>query len=80
MVHHELHSLRVGIFIEPVKVEVGVRGLEVEDIVLGLAEPVFPSDVPSFHQDLVETVLCGEVDIPADILVVCSVKSVGLCL
>ena len=80
MVHHQLHSLRVGIFIEPVEVEVGIGSLEVEDIVLGLAEPVFPADVPSFHEDLVEAMLRREVDVAAYVLVVGSMDSVGLCL
>ena len=48
VMHYELDSLGVGIFIESLEVEVRIWGHEVEDIVLLAAEPVFPAFVPSF--------------------------------
>ena len=78
MVHHQLHALRVGIVVEGLDVEVGIGCHEVEDIVLGMAEPVFPSDVPTFDKHLVESVLGSEVDIFPHVLVVGSMPTVGL--
>ena len=78
MVHDELHTLGVGILVECLYVEVGIRRLEVEHIVFLMSEPVFPTDVPSFHEHGVETVLGGKVDISAHVGIVGSMQSVGL--
>ena len=76
--HEEFHTLGMGIFIEGLDVEVRIWGHEVEDIVLVAVRPVLPADVPTFHKDLVEAVLCGEVNVSADILIVGTVGSVRL--
>ena len=76
MVHYQLDALGVGIFIESLEVEVRIRGYEVEDVVLLAAEPVLPAFVPSFDQEGVESVRCGEVDVAPDVVVVGSVAAV----
>ena len=78
MVHQQANAFLVGIVVQPLQVEVGVGGLEVEHVVLRLAEPVFPTDVPAFYQHLVETVLGGKVDVAAHIGIVGTVMAVGL--
>ena len=80
VVHHQLHALGVGIVVEHLNVEVGVRSDEVEDVKLLMTEPVFPSFVPSFHQHFLQTVLCSEVDVALHLLVSCAVRAVGLAL
>ena len=80
MMHQNLHTLRVGIGVEHLDVEVGIGCLEVEHIAFPHVRPVFPTYVPSFHQHLVKSVLGGEVDVTFHLLVVCGMTSVGLCL
>ena len=80
VVHHQLHALGVGIVVEHLNVEVGVRSDEVEDVKLLMTEPVFPSFVPSFHQHFLQTVLRGEVDVALHLLVSGTVRAVGLAL
>ena len=63
VVHHQLHALGVGIVVEILYVEVGVWCDKVEDVELLMAEPVLPSYVPSFHEHLLQTVLCSKVDV-----------------
>ena len=63
MVHDELHAARLGIFVEFFDVEVGIGGDEVENIVLLVAEPVFPTFVPSLDKHGVESVFGGKVDV-----------------
>ena len=63
MVHHEFHALGVGIFVEIFQVEIGIRRHKIEDVALPMVGPVFPTDVPSLHQHLVEAVGGGEIDI-----------------
>ena len=68
----------MGIVIESLDVEIGIGCLEVEHIVLRLAEPVFPANVPTLNQHLVETMLGGKVDVTTHIVVVGTMQSVGL--
>ena len=70
MVHHDLDTLGMGILIECLDVEVGIRGQEVEHFLLHIAAPVFPSDIPSLDQHLVEAMLCGKVDVAAHVGIV----------
>ena len=79
MVHHELDALLMSILVECVDIEVRIWSHEVEDIVLVAVCPVFPSFVPSLHENLVKAVLCSEVDIAANLLVVCRVTAVRGC-
>ena len=65
--HHQLHALGVGIVVEALEVEVGIGRHEVEHIVLGMAKPVFPTDVPALHEHLVEPVLGRKVNVAAHI-------------
>ena len=78
VVHHQLDALRVGILIERLDVKVGVRGDEIENVVLRVAKPVLPPDVPALDEHLIEAVLGGEVDIAAHFVVVRRVGAVGL--
>ena len=78
MVHHQLHALRVRIFVECLEVEVGIRRNEVEDVILRVPEPVLPTDVPAFDQYLIEAVLRGKVDVAAHLFVVGRMRAVRL--
>ena len=76
--HHQPHALAVGVLVEAGQVEVGVGCLEVEHVVLLVAAPVLPPDVPSLDEHLVEAVACGEVDVLFHVGRVGGVVSVGL--
>ena len=80
VVHHQFHALGVGIVVEILYVEVGIRCLEVEHIVLVMTEPVFPSDVPTLYQHLLKSVLGSEVDVTLHVLGVGRMLSVGTAL
>ena len=77
VVHHELDALAVGIVVEHLYVEVRIRSDEIEHIVFGMAEPVFPALIPTFDQHLVEAVGGGKVDVLLDMLVIGAVTAVG---
>ena len=68
----------MGIVIECLQVEVGIRRLEVEDVAFPHIGPVFPTDVPPLYEHLVEAVVGSEVDVAAHLLVVGGVAAVGL--
>ena len=78
VVHHQLHSLRVCIFVQILDVEVGVRGHEVEHVALPHVGPVFPTYVPSLYKHLVESIGGGEVDVLLHLLGVGGMAAVGL--
>ena len=78
VVHNHLHAFRCRILVDCLNVEVGIGSDEVEDIVLFVSEPVFPSFVPSFHQNPVKPVLGGKVDVSLHILRVGGMSAVGL--
>ena len=80
MVHHQFHSLGVGIIVEHLDVKVGIRSDEVEDVELLMAEPVFPSFVPALDQHFLQAILGSEVDIALHLLIGCAVRAVGLAL
>ena len=77
MVHHQSHALGVCIVVERISIEVGIWSDKVEDLILGIVGPVFPSDVPSLDQHLVEAIGSGEVDIASNGVVVGSVCAIG---
>ena len=76
MVHHELHTLRACVLVECIDIEIRIWSHEIEDIVLVAVSPVLPAFVPALYEDLVEAMLGSEVDIAANLLVVCRVASV----
>ena len=78
MVHDKLDALRLGIVAQVRQIKVGVRGDEVEHLVLETVRPVLPADVPSLHQYGIEAMLGGEVDIPLSIGGGGAMASVGL--
>ena len=80
MVHHKADALRVSILVESCDIEVRIWGHEIEHIVLVAVRPVFPTFVLSLYEYLVEAVLCSEVDIAANLLVVCRVAAVRSCV
>ena len=78
VVHQNLHPLRVGIVVQHLDVEVGIGCHKVEHVTLPHVCPVFPANVPAFHQHFVETVLGGKVDVALHLLVVGGMAAVGL--
>ena len=78
VVHEKFHTLRVGILVQPLEVEVRVRCDEVEHILLPVAEPVLPADVPAFHKHLLHSVGSSEVDILLHVGSVRRMAAVGL--
>ena len=79
VVHEQFHALRVGIVVEALQVEVGVGGLEVEDVALPAVRPVFPAHVPALYEHLVESVLGSEVDVAAHFFCRSTMVAVGSC-
>ena len=63
MVHNHLHSFGLGVVMNALDIKIGVRSDEVIDEVFLVSEPVFPTDVPTFDEDTVKTILGSEVDI-----------------
>ena len=78
VVHHQTDALVMGVFVQPRKVKVGIGGDKVEDVILHIATPVFPANIPAFYQHLVETVGSGEVDILLHVLRIGRMHAVGL--
>ena len=63
VMHDELHILAFRIIAEPFDVKIGIRRNEIENIVFLMTEPVFPTFIPTFHQNGVKTILGCKVDI-----------------
>ena len=78
VMHEKFDTLRVGIVIQSLDVEIRVRCHEIEHIVLVTVSPILPADIPALHKHLVETVPGREVNVLADILVVGRVPAVRL--
>ena len=76
--HNEPDALFVGVFVQCGQVKVRVGGEEVKHELFLLSVPVFPTDVPAFDEQTVETVGGGKVDVAAHVGVVRAVRAVGL--
>ena len=76
--HQQFHTLRVGIVVEHLDVEIRIGGHEVKHVALPQVGPVFPTNVPTFNQYLVEAVLGCKVDITLHLLVVGTMTTVRL--
>ena len=70
----------MGIVIEHLDVEVGIGGHEVKNVALPHIGPVFPSNVPTLNEHLLQSILGCKVDVSLHFLVVGSVTSVWLYL
>ena len=78
MMHLQADALGMGIVVQALQVEVGIRRLEVKNVVFRLAKPIFPANVPTLYKHLVETMLGSKVDITPYIVIVGTMKSVRL--
>ena len=56
VVHHKFDAFVVSVFVEHFNVEIGHRGYKVEHVFFLVANPVFPTDVPAFNEELVKAV------------------------
>ena len=63
MMHNHFHSLRFGVLLYFFYIEIGIRCDKIEYIVFRLTYPIFPPDVPTFHQHSVKSMFCGKIDI-----------------
>ena len=63
MMHNQSDTLLVGILVQCGQVEIGIGREEVEDVILVLAVPILPTDVPSLDEQGIETVGSREVDV-----------------
>ena len=70
VVHHQFYPFGMSILVQCIDVEVRIGRHEIEYIILAVAEPVLPADVPALDEQLVEAVLGCEVDVFADIRIV----------
>ena len=80
MMHQKFYSLAVCIFIECLDIKIRIRSYEIEDIILLMTKPIFPTDIPSFDEYLVETIRCSEIYIFSHILIVGTMLAVWLYL
>ena len=63
MVHHHFNSFACSITMDFLYVEIRICSQEVKYIVFAVAEPVFPSFIPTFYQHCIKSVGCGKVDV-----------------
>ena len=80
VMHHQLHSFCLRISIEHFQIEVGIRSNKIKNIIFGMAEPVLPTLIPTFHQYLVKSMQRRKVNITFHIVIIRSMPSVRLCL
>ena len=78
MVHQQLDALRMGIVVEHLDVKVGIRCHEVEDVTLPLVGPVFPSDIPTLDEHLLQAVGSSEVNVAFHLLVIGAMTTIRL--
>ena len=77
MVHHQFHAFALGIVIQHLHIKVRIRSHKVEYIIFGVAEPVFPTFVPAFHQYLVKTILGSKVNVTFHIFISSTMLTIG---
>ena len=78
MMHDEFHPFRSRVVSKSGQVEIRIRCHEIEYTFLHVSEPVFPSDIPSFYQDCIKSVVRGEINVFLYIFRIGSVPSVGI--
>ena len=63
VVHHYLHTFFFRVIAQVRQVEIGIRRYEIENEILGMSEPVFPTYVPTLDENFIKAVLGGKVDV-----------------
>lgn len=77
VVHDEAEAFGLCVFSEGIDVVVRIWTGKIEDIFFPVAEPVFPSLVPSFDEDAVEAMLGRKIDVTLHVRGVGAVFSAG---
>ena len=78
MVHDQFNIPGFGIVTQLIHVEVRIRSYKIEDVIFGMAVPVFPPDIPSFNQHSIEPVCLRKVDELPHVCIIGTVCSVWL--
>ena len=76
MVHHQLHTLRMGVLVKSLYIKVRIGSYEVKHILFPVPEPVFPTDIPAFYQHLIQSVRCSKVYVSLHVGCVCRVMTI----
>ena len=80
MMHDHLHALAGCIFVDALHIKIWIRSHKIKHIIFLMTEPVFPTNIPTFHQHSIETMLGSEVDVTFHILRVGGMATAGLAL
>ena len=68
VVHHQSDTLWMGILIEIFYIEVGIWRYKIKYIIFWLSKPIFPTDIPTFDQNLIKSMFGGKINISSDIV------------
>src|SRR5215510_5179897 len=79
MVHDELYSLLLRIIHQFRKVKIRIRRNKIENKILTMPEPIFPTDVPSFYQHCIKPILCSKVYVFFYVGSISAVGTIGCC-
>ena len=80
MMHNHLHTFAGCIAMHFFHVKVRIGSYKIKHIVLALAEPIFPTLVPSFHQYSIKTMFGRKIDVTFHIGCISRVLPIRLCL
>lgn len=78
VMHDHFHAFGLGVVTDFFQIEIRIWRHEIEDIVLKVAEPVFPTHVPAFDKHRIEAVFRSEVNVFLHVLSGGSVMTVRL--
>ena len=76
MMHHQFDTFGVSILIQVFDIKIRIWSEKVENIILAVAEPVFPTGIPAFYQYLVETMLRSKINVLLYILRIGGVNTI----
>ena len=63
MVHNKFNTLLLGVVTQIRQIKIRVWGYKVKHLILKVAKPVLPANVPTLHQQSVKAVICGKINV-----------------
>lgn len=63
MVHNDLNATTIGISLDRIDIEIGVRGIEEELAILAKRAPILPALIPPLDENSVDIMIGSEIDI-----------------
>ena len=63
MMHHQSYSFIMCVSIQLFNIKIRIRSHKIKNIIFLISKPIFPTNIPSFYQQLIESMFRSKINI-----------------